>query len=193
MSYPPRVEIPFGYYHVATRGNNKRSIYANASDRRIFLTILSRVCRKYGWQIRAYCLMGNHYHLVVQIAEAGLAAGMCRLNTAYAITYNGRHHRCNHLFGRRYWSDVIEDDDHLLSVVRYVVQNPVRSSFADSCEEWEWSSYRATIGTAPAPSFLAVAELMEAIGGNPQTRVSRFRDLCDTPVPPSHDQGRQGR
>ena len=124
MAYKPRVEVPYGYYHVVTRGNNKRPIYDDDCDREEFLVLLERIARRYGWLFYAYCLMGNHYHLVMQIADKGLSRGMCELNTAHAVGYNVRHARINHLFGRRYWSELITTDAYLLGACRYVVQNP---------------------------------------------------------------------
>jgi REP element-mobilizing transposase RayT len=108
MGYAPRIEVPYGYYHVVTRGNNRRTIYADDRDRELFLMILARVARRYGWSFLAYCLMGNHYHFVLQLAEAGISRGMCELNTAYAATNNLRHGRADHVFGRRF----LERADH---------------------------------------------------------------------------------
>jgi putative transposase len=188
MGYVPRIEVPYGYYHVATRGNNKRSIYADDRDRELFLLLLRRVARRYGWSFYAYCLMGNHYHLVMQIAESGISRGMCELNTGFALTYNSRHSRINHLFGRRFWSELITSDAYLLEACRYAVQNPVRAGFCGACEAWEWSSYRATVGLAPAEPFLAVRDVLQFVGENAKDPVECFRDYCGTiatkrPVP----------
>ena len=183
MGYPLRIEVPYGYYHVGTRGNNRRSIYADDLDRNVFLEILLRIARREGWLLYAYCLMGNHYHLVMQLGESGLSRGMCRLNTAYAVTYNGRHARTNHLFGRRYWSDLIRTDAHLVAACRYVVQNPIRAGLSTSCEGWEWSSYRGTVGSAPPVPFLAVQDVLNFVAPGAKDPVSRFREYCSTIVP----------
>ena len=183
MTYVPRIEVPYGYYHVGTRGNNKRRIFADDRDRELFLLHLRRVARRYSWSFYAYCLMGNHYHLVMQLGEKGISRGMCELNTGYALTCNRRHDRINHLFGRRFWSELITTDARLLTTCRYVVQNPVRAGLCSSCEEWPWSSYRATIGTALPEPFLAVPDLLAL--GTPGARdpVERFREFCETIVP----------
>lgn len=183
MTYTPRVEVPYGYYHVVTRGNNKRAIYADDLDRRRFLRLLARVARRYGWLFYAYCLMGNHYHLVLQIAESGLSRGMCELNTGHAITFNLRNGRINHVFGRRFWSELITTDAYLMEVCRYVVQNPVRAGLCATCDEWEWSSYRATVGVAPPEPFLAVRDVLDFVAPRSPDPVARFRDYCETIVP----------
>jgi putative transposase len=183
MAYKPRIEVPGAYYHVGTRGNNRRSIFEDDRDREVFLLILRRVARRHGWLLFAYCLMGNHYHLVLQIGEAGISEGMCELNTAHAVTYNVRHGRINHLFGRRYWSELILTNTHLFQACRYVVQNPVRAGLCNQCEDWKWSSYRATIGVSTPPPFLAVDDLLEFVAPGPSDRVARFREYCATIAP----------
>jgi hypothetical protein len=127
--------------------------------------------------------MGNHYHLVLQVADGGLSRGMCQLNTGYAITFNTRHARTNHLFGRRFWSELITTDAYLLDACRYVVQNPVRAGLNRRCDEWVWSSYRATIGEATPQPFLAVQAVLDIFGPRGADPVARFREYCGTIVP----------
>ena len=98
VSTPLRDESP-GYHHVVTRGNNKRKIFKADKDRGFFCLTVDRVAKKYGWTVLAYVLMDNHYHLVISVGERGLSAGMCELNTAYAVWFNQEHGRVNHLFG----------------------------------------------------------------------------------------------
>lgn len=191
VTYAPRLEVPYGYYHVTTRGNNKRFIYTDDVDRQRFLALLQRVARRYGWLLYAYCLMGNHYHLVVQIAERGLSRGMCELNTGHAITFNLRHGRVNHLFGRRFWSELITTDAYMLEACRYVVQNPVRAGLCAACGDWKWSSYRATIGAARPEPFLAVGAVLDFFAPRSPDAAGGFRDYCATIVPKR--QARSGR
>ena len=144
-------------------------------DRALFLLNLRRVARRYGWMFYAYCLMRNHYHLVLQIGEKGISRGMCELNTGYAKTYNARRGRINHLFGKRFWSELITTDERLLTTSRYVVQNPIRAGICEACEDWPWSSYRATIGTEHAPSFLAVSAVLQMFADDPARAVAHYR------------------
>jgi putative transposase len=178
VPYKPRDERP-GFHHVVTRGNNKQRIFMNDTDRREFLRILVQVAKRHGWTIYAYCLMRNHYHLVINVDERGLARGMCELNTAYALGFNTRHGRINHLFGKRYWSEHIADDRRLLNAVRYVVQNPRRAGRAGSLESYAWSSYAATIGLALSFAQLATRELLEHFAARRDRAIPRFVAFCD--------------
>ena len=178
MPYKPRDERP-GFHHAVTRGNNKQRIFLNDTDRRAFLAILTQVARRHGWTIYAYCLMRNHYHLVLEIDERGLSRGMCELNTAYAVAFNARHGRINHLFGKRYWNEHLPDDRRLLNAVRYVVQNPRRAGRAGSLESYAWSSYAATIGVALTFAQLATGEVLALFGGKRDRAVRRFVEFCD--------------
>lgn len=146
MSRPLRNAYPGGYFHVNTRGNNKQTIYLDGVDRYWFLEMFGKATVRYEWSIYAYCLMTNHYHVVLQIPEGGLSEGMCELNGGFARWSNIRHGRCDHLFGKRFGSREITTDEYLLEACRYVVLNPVRAGLVKRPEEWSWSSYRACAG-----------------------------------------------
>jgi REP element-mobilizing transposase RayT len=186
VSYTLRDESP-GYHHVVTRGNNKRVIYESDRDRVFFCLTANRVAKKYGWTIIAYCLMRNHYHLVICVGEKGLADGMCELNTAYAVHFNIEHGRINHLFGKRYWNRRLRSEGALFNAVRYVVRNPVNNAGSKPLESYRWTSYAATIGLAFADMRLARDELLEHFGRTPEEGVEAFREFCGTPVPRGHD------
>ena len=180
MAYKPRDERP-GYHHVVTRGNNKRVIYHNDRDRWFFCVTVERIATKYGWTVIAYCLMSNHYHLVIRIGDQGLAKGMCELNTAYAMHFNAEHGRINHLFGKRYWNRYIRTEASLLNAVRYVVQNPRRAGTPGLLERHVWTSYAATIGLAFAHIALGRDELLRIFGTTPDRARDEFRAYCERP------------
>lgn len=186
MGYIPRDESP-GYHHVVTRGNNKRLIFEVDRDRLFFCLTVDRVAKKYGWTIIAYCLMSNHYHLVIRVGEKGLAAGMCELNTAYAVHFNAMHGRINHLFGKRYWNRRLRSEGALFNAVRYVVRNPVNDAGAKPLESYRWTSYAATIGLAFADMNLARDELLAHFGRTPAKAVSNIREFCSRPVTRGHE------
>ena len=177
VTYRPRDNRP-GFHHVVTRGNNKQRIFFNDTDRREFIRILTHVANRHGWNIYAYCLMRNHYHLVVNVDDRGLSRGMCELNSAYALNFNQSHERINHLFGKRYWSEYLADDRRLLNVVRYVVQNPRRAGRTGALESYAWSSYAATIGLALSFAQLATGELVTMFGGRRDRAIARFAEFC---------------
>lgn len=174
--YRPRIEAPGGFYHVGTRGNNQDAVFLTETDRLAFLALLGRTARRYGWTVYAYCLMTNHYHLVLQLLEGGLSRGMCELNGGYALQFNQSHGRSNHVFGRRFWDCLIETEAHLLETVRYVVNNPVRAELVDDAAAWRWSSYRATMGLEHAPPFLAAGGLLELFDARPDVARAAYAE-----------------
>jgi putative transposase len=189
MAYKPRDESP-GYHHVVTRGNNKRVIYLDDRDRWFFCITVERIATKYGWRLIAYCLMSNHYHLVIGVAERGLAEGMCELNTAYAMHFNAEHGRINHLFGKRYWNKRLRTDAAVMNAVRYAIRNPRRAGIPGELESHIWTSYAATIGLAFARIALARDELLALFGSTPERALAEFRAYCERPDP--EDEDRQG-
>jgi REP element-mobilizing transposase RayT len=186
VAYVPRDESP-GYHHVITRGNNKRVIYEDTRDRKFFCLTVDRIAEKYGWTIIAYCLMRNHYHLIIRVGEKGLSAGMCELNTAYAIHYNVCHGRINHLFGKRFWNRRLRSEGAFFNAVRYVIRNPVLDAGKRPLESYRWTSYAATIGLAFADMKLARDELLEFYGRTPKEAIEEFRASCTQPVPRGHE------
>lgn len=182
MSTQLRDESP-GYHHVVTRGNNKRTIFTGDRDRWFFSLTFDRVAKKYGWTVLAYCLMDNHYHVVISVGERGLSSGMCELNTAYAVWFNQQHGRVNHLFGKRYWSRRLRTETSLFNAIRYVIQNPRRAGIPGPLEAHTWTSYAATIGLAFAAVKLDRDEVLALFGRTPESGIRRFSDVCEEPAP----------
>jgi REP element-mobilizing transposase RayT len=146
MARPLRIEYPGAVYHITSRGNEKKAVFKSDQDRINFLNTLQHVNKRYNWICHAYCLMDNHYHLLIETPDGNLAIGMRQLNGVYTQLFNKLHGRTGHLFQGRYKSILIQKDSHLLEVCRYVVLNPVRAKMVETPEAWEWSSYRATAG-----------------------------------------------
>ncbi len=173
MGRSPRVQVPGGFYHVHTRGNDQQAITFGNWSGRLFVRELARAARRHGWRILAYCLMTNHYHVVLQIDER-LSGGMCELNGRFAKISNWVNKRKNHLFGERFASHLIEDDAYLLEAVRYVLLNPVRSAGVTRPEYWRCSSVRAMLGLDPAPAWLDVEFVLAYFGATPEQARTRF-------------------
>jgi len=178
MGRPPRNEQP-GFHHVVSRGNNKRAIYLADVDRRLFCLTLERVRRRYEWDVLAYVLMKNHYHLLIRIGDRGLSAGMHDLNHCYAITFNARHERINHLFGKRFWSRALTTDGSVQAAARYVVQNPRRAGLVTDLTAYDWSSHRATLGLDFAHVTLAREMLLPFFGSTPAGSVDAYVRFCE--------------
>jgi len=173
MARPLRVEFDGAIYHVTSRGNAREDIFDDDGDRKVFLECLGKVVNRFNWLCHAYCLMGNHYHLVIETPEANLSKGMRQLNGVYTQLYNRRHRTVGHLFQGRYKAILIQKDSHLLEVCRYVVLNPVRARAVKRVEQWKWSSYRATAGLGKSPPWLAVDWVLSQFGNR---RYSATRD-----------------
>jgi REP-associated tyrosine transposase len=150
MARPLRLQYPGAVYHVTARGNERKAIYKDDRDRTAFLTLLHQVNTRYHWICHAYCLMDNHYHLLLETPDGNLSLGMRQVNGVYTQCFNARHNRSGHLFQGRYKAILIEKQAHLLEVCRYVVLNPVRAHLTKRPEAWQWSSYLGTGGRAPA-------------------------------------------
>jgi REP element-mobilizing transposase RayT len=174
MGYPIREENPDCYYHVGTRGNNRRPIYIDAGSRVMFLVRLGIIARRFDWTIVAYCLMTNHYHLVIKLGQFGMARGMQALNGGYAIAFNARYGRRDHLFGRRYWSRELEDEDDVLETCRYIELNPVRKAMTNLPAEWRWSSHQASVGLTTPDPFHHPQELWHLFDERPRVAMDAY-------------------
>jgi putative transposase len=155
MSRPLRLEFPGAIYHLTSRGNARQAIFKDDGDREGFLEIVEQVVGRYGWLCHAYCLMTNHYHLLVETPDPNLSLGMRQLNGRYTQRYNRRHAQVGHLLQGRFGSVLVERESHLLTLCRYVVLNPVRAGMVRAAKDWAWSSYRATAGLSGRPDWPA--------------------------------------
>ena len=144
-------------YHVTARGNAKAPTFLTDADYEVFLSGLTVARHLDGLLCHAYCLMENHYHLLVETPRANLDDAMHRLNGTYAIRFNRHHERTGHVFQGRYGAKLITDDNYALTVVRYIAANPVQAGLCAAPEEWPWSSYAATAGLASPPTIPHIA------------------------------------
>jgi REP element-mobilizing transposase RayT len=182
MARPPRIEYPGALYHLTSRGNAQQPIFESTPDYETFLAILALVVARYRWRCHTYCLLGNHYHLLLETLDANLALGMRQLNGSYAQAFNRRRGRVGHVFQGRYGAILVETERHLLQLSRYVVLNPIRAGLRRRPEEWRWSSYRAMIGAAPAPAFLTVDWLLGCFGVKPGAAARRYQRFVEEEV-----------
>ncbi len=165
VARPLRIEYPGAVYHVTSRGNERKTVFKSDQDRVNFLNTLQHVNKRYNWICHAYCLMDNHYHLLIETPDGNLAIGMRQLNGVYTQLFNKLYGRSGHLFQGRYKAILIQKDSHLLEVCRYVVLNPVRAKMAEKPEAWKWSSYRATAGREAGHACLTKEWVLGQFGG----------------------------
>ena len=160
-------------YHVTMRGNARELIHRDEADYQMMFALLARVAKDFDLKLRSWCQMPNHIHLDLKTPEPNLAAAMRQLFGKYARRFNLRHGRSNHVFGQRYYAVLLEEEAHFLEVPRYVVRNPERGGLCELPEEWPWSSYRASVGLAPAPAFLDLKGLLGPFGGDREAALAR--------------------
>lgn len=160
-----RIQAAGLLYHVGSRGVDKQPIFdVVPRDRERFLELVAIVVTRYGWRLHAYCLMGNHFHLILETPHANLAEGMRYLKGRYAQWLNHQKGREGALFERRYWYRIAVSEAYVLTLTRYVVLNPVRAGWCDEPEGWKWSSYLATAGLQPAPHYLTTEDVLGWFG-----------------------------
>ena len=174
MARPLRIEFDGAFYHVTSRGNARQDIYLEPQDYLLFLDTLGDVCKRYNWRIHAYCLMTNHYHLVVETPEGNLSLGMRQLNGVYSQAFNNRHKRVGHVFQGRYKSILVDKDSYLKELSRYVILNPVRAKMVELPEGWRWSSYLAMIGKTERLDWLEYDWLLSQFSSVENEAVSQF-------------------
>jgi REP element-mobilizing transposase RayT/predicted RNase H-like HicB family nuclease len=143
MARPLRLEFPGAIYHVTARGNARAAIFLGHEDRQCFMDVFGECIKRFHWLCHTYCLMDNHYHLLVETPEGNLSFEMRQLNGIYTLRFNRRHGRIGHVFQGRFKAILVERESYLLELCRYVVLNPVRAGMVANAAQYPWSSYPA--------------------------------------------------
>ena len=174
MARPLRIEFPGAYYHITSRGNEKKEVFRSRKDRERFLFYVESAAERYGAVIHTYCLMTNHYHLLMETPRGNLSAIMQYVNGAYTTYFNIKRKRSGHLFQGRFKSIVVDADEYAMGLSRYIHLNPVRAGIVEKPENHEWSSYRAYIGHSAAPSWLKTDFILSGFGGKSRENYRAF-------------------
>lgn len=175
MARPLRIEYPGAVYHVTARGNNRNPIFEGDGDREFFLKTTGEIVKRFRWICHAFCLMDNHYHLLIETQEPNLSQGMRQLGGNYTQAHNRFHGKCGHLFQGRFKSILVQKDSHLLELCRYIMLNPVRGGIAFHPQEWHWSSYRQTMGFSKRWKFLSTNWILSQFGKKLATARKSFQ------------------
>lgn len=166
-------------YHVMLRGNEKKKIFIDAQDKSVFTNILYNKKKDNDFCLYAYCIMDNHVHLVIKELETSISRIMKRIGTSYAIYFNKKYNRVGHVFQDRYKSEVIEDDRYLLSVIRYVHNNPVKAGIC-KVQEYRWSSYRFYIqADREQKKLLAYEEILDYFSEDKDRAIALFKEFSN--------------
>lgn len=193
MTRPLRLEFAGALYHLTARGDRQEPIFEDDTDRLVFIDLLAKEVTQQGWLLYAFCLMGNHYHLLVETPEPNLVRGMRRLNGVYTQAFNRRHNRGGHVFQGRYKAILVEKDSYLPELCRYVVLNPVRAKMVASVEDWHWSTYLPTAGKASCPHWLAAEQVLSLFGRGAAARRAYVRFVAQGLAQASPWQGLRGQ
>jgi len=178
MARPLRIEYPGCYYHVTSRGNEQKDIFKSRRDREQFLSYLQTAVERYGARIHAYCLMTNHYHLLLETPKGNLSQIMRHINGAYTTYFNVKRKRIGHLFQGRYKAIIVEADEYALELSRYIHLNPVRVGLVAKPQEYEWSSYRGYSGLTVPPDWLTRNLILDHFGAPDQE--GKYRNFMES-------------
>ena len=177
MSRPLRIEYVGALYHITARGNAQSDIYLNDEDRTNFLLLLNNTCQRHQWLCYAYCLMDNHYHLLIETQAATLSKGMKYLNGSYTQQFNRKHMRVGHVFQGRFKAILVEREPYLLELCRYIVLHPVRARMVRSVKDWKWSSYKATVGLSEGVECLATDWILGNFGKQRKRAIEGYKNF----------------
>ncbi len=175
MVRPLRIEYPGAVYHVTSRGNARAKIFRTESDKRTFLDLLFDAVTRFHLICYAYCLMNNHYHLLLETPEGNLSKSIRHLNGVYTQRFNRKYSRPGHVFQGRYKAFLVDRESYLLELCRYVVLNPIRAKLVETPEKYRWTSYRATGGIAACPSFLSREPILSRFSDNQERAMLLYR------------------
>ena len=173
MSRPLRIEYPGAWYHVMNRGRRREDIFLDESDYHLFLDVLKDTAKMWNLKVSAYCLMSNHYHLLVQTPEGNLSRCMRHLNGVYTQRFNLKHGLDGQLFRGRYKSVLVEEDNYLLELLRYIHRNPLEAGIVTKLNDYPWSSHRGYLEQEKGWSWLHRNMLLEMFS---KTRKQAFSD-----------------
>lgn len=179
MARPLRVEYQGAFYHVMNRGNAGENIFISERDKEKFCEYLGKSVERFSIIIHTYCLMSNHYHLLIETPQPNLSLAIQWLNASYAAYHNRKRHRSGHLFQGRFKSILVDADEHLKHLSRYIHLNPVRANIVEKAEGYSWSSYPAFIGKTRVPEWLETGWLLSGFGKNKKAAVQNYKAFVE--------------
>lgn len=176
MARPLRIEYPGAWYHVMNRVAGRQRVL-DAATHALFLDLLGETCERFSVECHAYCLLDNHYHLLLHTPKAGLGRALRHLNGLFTQRFNRRRHRDGPLFRGRYKAILVEADSYLLALSRYIHRNPLEAGLVKQLDRYPWSSYPAYVGRVPSPGWLRTADVLKRVAT--RSRVTRYREYVE--------------
>ena len=172
---PPRIEVAGATYHINGKAVHGVKLFADESDRQLFLRLFAREAHHSEWCVLTYSLMTTHYHALLRLEKPTLSSGFQRLNSLYARLYNRRHNRRGALWQRRFYDVMVESERHLYETIRYIALNAPRAGATDDPQTWPWSNYGSAIGLAPRGDLGDDRELLRLFGTRRDVAMKRLR------------------
>jgi len=197
MARQLRIQFPGAIYHLTARGNAQQNIFLDDRDRRRFIQRLAERVASYNVRLYLFCLMHNHYHLLVETPEPNVSRFMQSVETGYAVYFNLRHRRVGHVTQGRFVAKVVQGDEYLMRLSRYVHLNPVRTKSASkltlaeriqSLNAYRWSSYRGYVGLAPELGFVDYAAVLTQVAGKSTRRQRKYREFVELALAESDEE-----
>lgn len=179
MTRPLRVEYPGAVYHIINRGNAGENLYRSSKDRKKFLLYLEKAIERFSIKVHAYCLMGNHFHILMETPYANLSKSVQWINVSYAGYFNRKYNRNGHLFQGRFKSILIDADNYLKQLSRYIHLNPVRAGLVDRPADYDWSSYNFFVGKKIAPEWLETHWLLSQFGRKQKEAIENYKNFVE--------------
>ena len=179
MARPLRIQFPGAFYHITSRGNERKEIFRSKADREQFLSYLESAHHRYGALIHVYCLMANHYHLLLETPRGNLSQILHHLNGAYTTYFNSKRKRTGHLFQGRYKAIVVEKDAYCQELSGYIHLNPIRAGVAETPEAYRWSSYRSYIGKEKCPEWLTTDSVLGSFGQDHSAAQRHYQEFVE--------------
>jgi REP element-mobilizing transposase RayT len=180
MARPLRIEYPGAFYHVMHRGNAGSDIFKSIRDREKFLEYIGKAVERYDLKVHTYCLMTNHYHLLIETPHPNLSQAIKWINVGYVAYFNRKQRRSGHLFQGRFKAVVVDADEYLKHLSRYIHLNPVRARIVEHCKDYPWSSYPVFGGYEKAPEWLETDWLLSLFGQNREKAMERYREFVES-------------
>jgi len=177
MARPIRIEYAGALYHVTSRGNRHDDIFVDDADRLIWLDVFAQVCTRFNWRCHAWCLMDNHYHVVIETVEGNLSQGMRHLNGVFTQKTNRKHNRVGHVFQGRFKAILVQKEGYLLELTRYVILNPIRAGMVSDLLDWKWSNYLAMIGDVECSDWLEKNWILNHFGYSHKIAVANYKNF----------------
>ncbi len=177
MSRPLRIEYPGAVYHVMNRGLNQNLIFLDKKDYELFLSTLEEACRMFDVVVYSYCLMPNHYHLLIRTPSGNLSRFMRHLNGVYTQRFNREHGRDGPLYRGRFKGILVQEDSYLMEVVRYIHNNPVKAKIVENLSKFKWSSHQAYVGKKDTGSGLDVRFILRYFSAKKKKAIEQYKSF----------------